>query len=170
MTSSSLGRLVPPLLPITNRQSLGLLWGPRFESKQTINSYLITFLGGCRSFHSVGRTLWVCSGGDRPSALRAIVLCLRYFLRVGTLRALHSECIPLHSFTPNLGEELWVMKPWNSEAVKQASLMRETLKLCSNRLSEFTKFLILNSLQYTTHPRKIAFGDVLYKRLSILTS
>ena len=33
------------------------------------------------------------------------VLCLRYFLRVGTLRALHSECIPLHSFTSNLEEE-----------------------------------------------------------------
>ena len=45
-----IGQLVPPLFPITNRQSLGLFlgtrwgvwkdapglfWGPRFESKQT---------------------------------------------------------------------------------------------------------------------------------------
>ena len=27
-----------------------------------------------------------------PTPLRTMVLCLRYFLRVGTLRALHSEC------------------------------------------------------------------------------
>ena len=32
------------------------------HSKQMINSYLITFLGGCRSFHSVGRTLRICYG------------------------------------------------------------------------------------------------------------
>ena len=30
------------------------------------------------------------------------VLCSHYFLSVGTLRALHSECVPSHSFT--LGE------------------------------------------------------------------
>ena len=28
MTLSSLGQLVPPLFPIANRQSLGLLWRP----------------------------------------------------------------------------------------------------------------------------------------------
>ena len=37
-----------------------------------------------------------------PYPLRVMVLCLRYFLRVVTLRALHSECIPLHSFTSTL--------------------------------------------------------------------
>ena len=31
------------------------------------------------------------------------VLCLRWFLRVGTIRALRSECVPSHSFrSPNL--------------------------------------------------------------------
>ncbi len=30
------------------------------------------------------------------------VLCSHYFLSVGTLRVLHSECVPSHSFT--LGE------------------------------------------------------------------
>ena len=40
-----------------------------------------------------------------PYPPRVMVLCLHYFLRVVTLRALHSECIPLHSFTLNLGEE-----------------------------------------------------------------
>ena len=28
------------------------------------------------------------------------VLCSHYFLSVGTLRVLHSECVPSHSFTP----------------------------------------------------------------------
>ena len=32
-------------LPHSKQINLGLLWGPRFESKQMINSYLITFLG-----------------------------------------------------------------------------------------------------------------------------
>ena len=32
------------------------------------------------------------------------VLCSDYFLSVGTLRVLHSECVPSHSFT--LGEIL----------------------------------------------------------------
>ena len=32
------------------------------------------------------------------------VLCSHYFLSVGTLRVLHSECVPSHSFT--LGEIL----------------------------------------------------------------
>ena len=27
------------------------------------------------------------------------VLCSHYFLSVGTLRVLHSECVPSHSFT-----------------------------------------------------------------------
>jgi hypothetical protein len=34
-----------PLLPFRWKDAPGLFWGPRFESKQMINSYLITFLG-----------------------------------------------------------------------------------------------------------------------------
>ena len=44
------------------------------------------------------------------------ILCSHYFLSVGTLRVLHSECVPSHSFTltHNIVLEDWIEK-WDGK-------------------------------------------------------